>query len=66
MLDRDDSGMIMGRLIRYPPIEDVTTLLRLAHEDIVRKKKFLLKNTHLPTSHIEGIEKGRIKCQRII
>ncbi len=37
VLDRDDSGMIMGRLIRYPPVEDVLTLIRLAHEDIVRK-----------------------------
>ena len=40
VLERDESGMIMGRLIRYPPIEDVTTLIRLAHEEVVRNKSF--------------------------
>jgi len=67
VLDRDDSGMIMGRLIRYPPVEDVTTLIRLAHEDIVRKNSFKLRViVNFQQSHIEGIEKGRIKCKRII
>jgi len=54
LLDRDESGMIMGRLIRYPPIEDVTTLIRLAHEEVVP----IVKGIKKQSSNARGLFKA--------
>lgn len=34
VLERDDGGMILGRLIKYPPIESVKNMIMLAHEKV--------------------------------
>ena len=50
--------MIMGRLIRYPPVEDVLTLIRLAHEDIVRNKNFKREIFIIQLAILKGLKKG--------
>ena len=47
----------MGRLIRYPPIEDVTTLIRLAHEEIVRNKISCREFLSSSIAIVKGIKK---------
>ena len=34
VLERDDGGMILGRLIKYPPVESVKNMIMLAHEKV--------------------------------
>ena len=41
VMERDDGGMILGRLIKYPPIESVKNMIMLAHEKVAGSSSLL-------------------------